>query len=49
MNNMTDFNDLHQLAGPDAVKECIDTAISSCLRRILGLQATRHMAGAEGG
>ena len=29
MNNMTDFNDLHQLAGPDAVKECIDTAISS--------------------
>jgi len=28
MNNMTDFNDLHQLAGPDAVKECIDTAIS---------------------
>lgn len=29
MNNMTDFNDLHQSAGPDAVKECIDTAISS--------------------
>jgi len=31
MNNMTDFNDLHQLAGPDAVKECIDTAISSAV------------------
>ena len=29
MNNMTDFNDLHLLAGPDAVKECIDTAINS--------------------
>ncbi len=31
MNNMTDFNDLHQLAGPDAVKECIDTAIGSAV------------------
>jgi hypothetical protein len=29
MNNMTDFNDLHLLAGPDAVKECIDNAINS--------------------
>lgn len=29
MNNMTDFNDLHLLAGPDAVKECIDIAINS--------------------
>ena len=29
MNNMTDFNDLHQTAGPDAVKQCIDTAINS--------------------
>lgn len=29
MNNMTDFNDLHLLAGPDAVRECIDTAINS--------------------
>jgi putative DNA primase/helicase len=29
MNNMSDFNDLHQLAGPDAVKECIDAAINS--------------------
>jgi hypothetical protein len=29
MNDMTDFNDLHQLAGPDAVKECIDSAINS--------------------
>ena len=26
---MTDFNDLHILAGPDAVKECIDIAINS--------------------
>jgi len=29
MNNMTDFNDLHLLAGPAAVKECIDFAIDS--------------------
>jgi len=29
MNNMTDFNDLHLLAGPDAVKECINAAIDS--------------------
>ncbi len=29
MNNMTDFNDLHLLAGPDAVRECIDSAINS--------------------
>ena len=29
MNNVTDFNDLHQLAGPDAVRECIDSAIKS--------------------
>ena len=29
MNNMTDFNDLHLLAGPDAVKQCIDSAINS--------------------
>jgi hypothetical protein len=29
MNDMTDFNDLHQLAGPDAVRECIETAIDS--------------------
>ena len=26
---MTDFNDLHLLAGPDAVKQCIDSAINS--------------------
>ena len=26
---MTDFNDLHLFAGPDAVKECIDNAINS--------------------
>ena len=29
MKNMTDFNDLHQLAGPGAVKECIESAINS--------------------
>ena len=29
MNSMTDFNDLHQLAGSNAVKECIDLAINS--------------------
>ena len=29
MNDMTDFNDLHKFAGPDAVKECIDSAIES--------------------
>ena len=29
MNNMTDFNDLHLSAGPDAVKECIEFAINS--------------------
>jgi len=29
MNDITDFNDLHQLAGPDAVRECIDSAINS--------------------
>ena len=26
MNNLTDFNDLHKMAGPDAVKRCIDAA-----------------------
>jgi hypothetical protein len=26
---MTDFNDLHQTAGPEAVKECIDLALDS--------------------
>ena len=29
MNDMTDFNDLHRLAGPDAVRECINSAINS--------------------
>ena len=29
MNNVTDINDLHQLAGPDAVRECIDSASNS--------------------
>jgi hypothetical protein len=29
MNTMTDFNDLHQSAGPDAVKACIESAIGS--------------------
>lgn len=29
MNNMTDFNDMYLLAGPNAVKECIDVAINS--------------------
>lgn len=29
MSSMTDFNDLHQTAGPDAVKECIDLALDS--------------------
>ena len=29
MIKMTDFNDLHQMAGPEAVKECIDLAIDS--------------------
>ena len=29
MNNLTDFNDLHQTAGPDAVKRCIDAAVVS--------------------
>lgn len=41
MNNMTDFNDLHILAGPDAVKECIDNAINS-------VAATAHSTGATG-
>lgn len=41
MNNMTDFNDLHLLAGPDAVKECIDSAINS-------VAATAHSTGATG-
>jgi hypothetical protein len=29
MNKLTDFNDLHLFAGPDAVRECIETAINS--------------------
>jgi len=29
MKNLTDFNDMHQTAGPEAVKACIDTAIES--------------------
>ena len=29
MSSMTDFNDLHQTAGPEAVKECIDLAFDS--------------------
>lgn len=29
MSSMTDFNDLHLLAGPEAVRECIDSAINS--------------------
>ncbi len=29
MTTMTDFNDLHQFAGADAVKECIESAIAS--------------------
>jgi putative DNA primase/helicase len=41
VNNMTDFNDLHLLAGPDAVKECIDNAINSVAATHIprGLQA----------
>ena len=38
---MTDFNDLHLLAGPDAVKECIDIAINL-------IAATTHSTGATG-
>ena len=41
MNNMTDFNDLHLLAGPDAVRECIDNAINS-------VAVTVHSTGATG-
>ena len=41
MNNMTDFNDLHLLAGPDAVKQCIDSAINSA-------SASAHYTGATG-
>lgn len=29
MTNLTDFNDLHQSIGPDAVKHCIDAALNS--------------------
>ena len=37
---MTDFNDLHLLAGPDAVKECIDSAINSEATREDSTRAT---------
>ena len=37
----TDFNDLYLLAGPDAVKECIDSAINS-------VAAHAHSTGASG-
>jgi hypothetical protein len=30
---MTDFNDLHQSEGPDAVKQCFDSAINSAISR----------------
>ena len=33
MNAMTDFNDLHQSEGPDAVKQCFDSAINSAISR----------------
>lgn len=44
MNNMTDFNDLHQSAGPDAVKECIDTAISSAVACESAMGSTDQLA-----
>ena len=36
----TDFNDLHQLAGLDAVKACLDVAIESIATQISGTGAT---------
>lgn len=37
---MTDFNDLHQSAGPDAVKACIDDAIESVAASAIDTGAT---------
>ena len=39
----TDFNDLHQLAGADAVKTCIDNAIKSIAARVDNEWATGHI------
>lgn len=44
MNNMTDFNDLHQFAGPDAVKECIDFAINSASVCASSTETTSQLA-----
>ena len=44
MNTMTDFNDLHRVAGPDAVKECIDSAINSGASCALESAATGQLA-----
>ena len=37
--NATDFNDLHQLAGADAVKACIDSAIESAAKCVMDTRA----------
>lgn len=43
MNNMTDFNDLHLLARPDAVKECIYSAINSVASPANSTEATGQL------
>jgi hypothetical protein len=44
MSSMTDFNDLHQTAGPEAVKECIDLALDSPSYAADDLQAIAHLS-----
>ncbi len=44
MNDMTDFNDLHLLAGPDAVKECIDSAVNSAESPAIDTRNTGQLA-----
>ena len=44
MSSMTDFNDLHQTAGPEAVKECIDLALDSPAYAADDLQAIAHLS-----
>jgi phage/plasmid primase-like uncharacterized protein len=40
----SDFNDLHQTAGPEAVKECIDLALDSPSYAADDLQAIAHLS-----
>jgi hypothetical protein len=43
MNNMTDFNDLHQLAGPDAVNACIAAALLSANNTEIDMDETSQL------